>query len=300
MQQGRWDDIRKGRQLVPIGNYVLDWAPGAGDYRLWNFDPDSANPLTGPVQSGQLPEPFSEDTTFTGVQPPIPVQDDAADTPGTIDFMRSKIKHVVYYMIENRAFDHVCGWLYENDEPHHFVGPDEPFDGVSTSMYNYGGKDGKEKIHISKYKDGKLGSDYLLDLLPMDPYHENSDVLRQLFYDHDEGYANRETPNMGGFVWNNDIDQVMETYSPEQLPVLNGLAKHFAVSDRWFCSMPGGTDVNRAFSLTGSSENMLNNFQNGVEYQEWPKGLHRPSVWKVLNSNGFTDWKIRKRVVPDQ
>ncbi len=47
--------------------------------------------------------------------------------PGTIDFMRTKIKHVVYYMIENRSFDHVCGWLYEKGEQDiNFVGPDGP------------------------------------------------------------------------------------------------------------------------------------------------------------------------------
>ena len=38
--------------------------------------------------------------------------------------MRTKIKHVVYYMIENRSFDHVCGWLYEKgEEGITFVGP---------------------------------------------------------------------------------------------------------------------------------------------------------------------------------
>ena len=45
---------------------------------------------------------------------------------------------------------------------------------------------------------------------------------------------------MGGFVWNNGSPQVMQTYTPEQLPVLNGLAKEFAISDAWFCSMPSG------------------------------------------------------------
>ena len=44
------------------------------------------------------------------------------NTPGTIDYMRSKVKHVVYYMLENRSFDHVCGWLYDNDKPAQLIG----------------------------------------------------------------------------------------------------------------------------------------------------------------------------------
>jgi hypothetical protein len=101
---------------------------------------------------------------------------------------------------------------------------------------------------------------------------------------------------MGGFVWNNGSHQVMETFSPEQLPVLNGLAKKYGISDQWFCSMPGGTDVNRAFSITGSSFSMLNNFQNGAEYASWPDNPHRPSIWKTLWNNGFTDWTIYNAV----
>ena len=55
---------------------------------------------------------------------------------------------------------------------------------------------------------------------------------------YDEAYAERAKPEMGGFVWNNGVHQVMTTYTPEQLPVLNGLAGQFAVSDAWFSAMP--------------------------------------------------------------
>ncbi|WP_210422402.1 alkaline phosphatase family protein [Spirosoma sp. KCTC 42546] len=39
-------------------------------------------------------------------------------------------------------------------------------------------------------------------------------------------------------------------YSPEQIPVLNGLAKNYAISDDWFSSMPSGTTVNRALVMS--------------------------------------------------
>ena len=56
--------------------------------------------------------------------------------------------------------------------------------------------------------------------------------------------------------------------------------------------MPGATDPNRAFAFTGSTLGELNNFQNGPQYIDWPRTSRRPSLWKVLWSNGFTDWKM--------
>jgi phospholipase C len=299
LQQGRWIGLDAGHQLVPIGEHVLDWKPADRSYRLWRFDPHSADPLTGPVRSGVLPAALSADTALTGIQPPRPIDAARSQVPGTMDFMRSKIKHVVYLMLENRAFDHVCGWLYEKGETGiNFVGNDKPFDGARFGMFNVDpdAKGGPQKVYLDQYKDGKLSDDWILDFLPQDPYHDHSDVMRQFFFDNPHGYAERATPDMGGFVWNNGTHSVMSTYSPVQLPVLNGLARQYAVSDEWFSSMPGATDPNRAFAFTGSALCELNNFQNGNQYLYWPYTPHRPSVWKVLWANGFTDWKIYNSV----
>jgi phospholipase C len=40
---------------------------------------------------------------------------------------------------------------------------------------------------------------------------------------------------------------VMKCFRPDQLPVLNALAREFVVCDRWFSSMPGPTEPNRYF-----------------------------------------------------
>jgi phospholipase C len=299
VQQGRWADIDSQHQLVAIGDLVLDWVPATGAYRLWQFDPQSSNPLTGPLRQGVLPPEFDANTSITGFQPLLPMDAARKEQPGTIDFMRSKIKHVVYYMVENRSFDHVCGWLYDKGEKGmHFLGHDGPFDGASLEMHNIdpGAKGGQRQVSLYKYLGGKPDPHQPLDFLPNDPYHDNSDVLRQLYFLDKQGYANQATPNMGGFVWNNGVDAVMGTYSPEQLPVLNGLAREFALSDAWFSSLPGPTDPNRAMAFTGSTLGQLNNFQNGNQYIHWPESPHRPSMWKVLWANGFTDWKIYNSV----
>lgn len=302
IQQGQWKDIDASHSLAVIGEHVLDWTPADGAYRLWRFDPRSANPLTGPVRTGTLPPELDVNTVLTGIQGLRAVDAARSEVPGTMDFMRSKIKHVVYLMLENRSFDHVCGWLYDKGETGiNFVGDDRPFDGVDLDMFNVdpGMKDAQgnpTKVHVLKYKDGELSDDWDLDFLPQDPYHDKSDVMRQMFFGNRQGYQQRAKPTMDGFVWNNGVHEVMWTYSPEQLPVLNGLAKGFAVSDAWFCSMPGATDPNRAIAFTGSAGCTLNNFQNGTQYTYWPLSPHRQSMWKVLWTNGFTDWKIYNSV----
>ena len=297
LQQGSWSHITAEHQLVPMGEYVMDWLPSSGAYRLWTFDPTRADPLVGPLRTGVLPEGLRTGSTLTMVQQPRSINAQRAATPGTMDFMRSKIKHVVYLMLENRSFDHICGWLYNKDDVGiRFVGHDAPFDGASAQMFNMDpgapGQKEPEKVMLTQYKGGELSRDWDLDFLPNDPFHDKTDVLRQYFYGQKNGYEQRLTPQMGGFVWNNGVHDVMQTYSPKQLPILNGLARNYAVSDAWYCSMPSATDPNRAFAFTGSALGQLNNFQNGNTYINWPTNPHRQSIWKALWTNGFTDWKL--------
>ena len=293
VQQGRWSDITADHRLVAMGEHVLDWTPADRQYRLWAFDPGQANPLVGPVRSGTLPEGFDAHTTLLTVQPPLPVDATRAEQPGTMDFMRSKIKHVVYLMLENRSFDHVLGWLYEKDQPATFVGHDQPFDGASETMFNIDPTQGNKKVYLQAYKNGATSETWdTTDFLPNDPYHDKSDVLRQYFFDNRNGYVERAKPDMGGFVWNNGVPEVMWTYKPQQLPVINGLAKSFAVSDEWFSSMPGATDPNRAMAFTGSAQLMLNNWQNGNIYTYWADFPRRASIWKTLWTQGITDFKL--------
>ncbi|OMH38930.1 alkaline phosphatase family protein [Motiliproteus sp. MSK22-1] len=294
VQEGYWDEIDERHELTAIGDHILDWNPEEGTYRLWRFDPNHADVLIDPIREGKLPAGIGTDTKLTGYQPRIPVQKQQADRPGSTDFMRSKIRHVVYYMVESRSFDNVCGWLYEKgDRDCHYIGSQEPFDGASFENFNF---DRDRKVHVSQFKDGKLSDQWNLIALDQDPFHDTTDNLQQMFAE-PPGYWGRAKPDMGGFILNNANPQVMETFSPEQLPVLNGLARHFGISDRWFCSIPGGTDVNRAFSVTGSAFNKLGTWEGGNAYKYWPDSPHRQSIWKVLWSQGITDWKIYNSVL---
>ena len=70
--------------------------------------------------------------------------------------------------------------------------------------------------------------------------------------------------------------EIMKCFSPAQLPVLNALAREYAVCDGWRASMPGPTWPNRFFMMAASS--------GGLD--------HSPSVeqiaeWMTVDGFGF-------------
>jgi phospholipase C len=77
----------------------------------------------------------------------------------------------------------------------------------------------------------------------------------------------------------------MKCYSPDQLPVLNALAREFAVCDNWHASLPGPTWPNRMFVHAASSA--------GLE--------HSPSTaeivaWELTGSFAFPNGTIFDRI----
>ena len=289
--EGTWPDIDSSHRLLVIGEYLLDWVPSTREYTLWWFDPmQTANPLVGPMQNGVLPEGFDAGSMLTTVQNTVPVSKENANTPGTMDFMRDKIEHVVVYMLESRSMDSVLGWLHENNPSNlNFVNAEPPFKGTSTS---YSNKANGETFNVYKFEDGKLSTEYDLTAPAMDPFHGTPDSIHQQYAEGYAGYFSGATPDMSGFVKNNCRGDVMVTLDPAQLPVLNGIAGSYSVSDYWFSGLPGGTDSNRAIALTGSAFNITTTYEGNPQYEYFPEQARRQSIWKVLWNNGITDWKI--------
>jgi len=46
-------------------------------------------------------------------------------------------------------------------------------------------------------------------------------------------------------------------------PIINTLAVEFGVFDKWYCSVPGPTDPNRGYFMSGTSDGAITNF-NGT------------------------------------
>ncbi|MFN3536850.1 MAG: alkaline phosphatase family protein, partial [Brevundimonas sp.] len=221
------------------------------------------------------------------------------------------VKHVVVLMLENRGFDHLMGWLYDDKvQPRHIdgrEGEDQAFMGLS----------GLDKQALADLAN-PTPSGGVLPInkgarSPKTPAYNTGEsfehIMNQLWTKglKPEAWFNREArealiqkmvgdhqPTMRGYVLDynldvqqhmkislgkDDLSEVLDTYTPEQVPVLSGLARYYAVSDEWYCSVPSQTNTNRAFSLSGTSRGMVNNsfydpdtWNPGVKVMRWWEG----------------------------
>jgi Phospholipase C len=197
-----------------------------------------------------------------------------------------QIDTIVMLMLENRSLDNVLGWLHRDGDrrtpvhcwppqsrPPYFDGlPDDAVCFRGTTPFRptrgFGGL-GPQRLRSPRY----------------DPNEGIASVEVQMY-----GDGERSIPDPGR--WGDDApmtgfaadfpswvawmtSDVMGAYAPEDLPVLNGLAESFAVSDRWFGSVPTETDPNRGFSLCGTAD--------GDEYELPRKIFHEPTLFNGLN-----------------
>ena len=64
-------------------------------------------------------------------------------------------------------------------------------------------------------------------------------------------YISTFTAEMGRQPTYEEYAQIMTGYTPEQVPVLSGIAKGFGVFDHWFSEVPSQTFMNRSFWTAG-------------------------------------------------
>lgn len=182
-------------------------------------------------------------------------------TPNATPIMPA-IEHIVLLMLENRSLDNLLGWLYPAGATPSRCIPStfNKFDGlVETRDFNeYKGT----RVSVAQGTQDYRQPCRVPGFDPHEPYHY---VNQQLFGDGNSGtYEPPPSPTpalMKGFAYDYDaryeswaqLREVMGAYSPSQLPILNGLARAYAVSDRWFSSVPTQTNPNRAFSICGTS-----------------------------------------------
>lgn len=192
----------------------------------------------------------------------------AGATPKKLDErILPQIKHVVVLMFENRSFDNIFGYLYQDGEvPKHYVPPEnqKPVDGLSgkqlenASYYVNGGVPVYASCGTTSWamKGTTIGPTYIPT---PDPGEEFGRVKNQIVANM-HGFLNDYVYNVKESGGSDDsARQIMQSYSPEQLPVISSLARSFAVSDAWYASVPSQTWPNRAFLQAGSSGGHVNN-----------------------------------------
>ena len=248
------------------------------------------------------------------------------------------VKHVVVLMLENRGFDHLMGWLYDDKvKPTQILGregDERPFMGLSSLD-----KQALADLANPTPSGGSLPVNRGARS-PKTPAYNTGEsfehIMNQMWTKglKPEAWFNREArealiqklvqegqPTMRGYVLDynldvqqhmkislgkDDLSEVLDTYTPEQVPVLSGLARYYAVSDEWYCSVPSQTNTNRAFSLSGTSRGMVNNsfydpdtWNPGVKVMRWWEGKSHSDelpvstrcLFEVLEQHNY-DWKV--------
>jgi len=185
------------------------------------------------------------------------------------DAQLDQIDHIVVLMLENRSFDHMLGYL---------------------SLPPAAGGKGRTDV------DGLTGSETNIDsngtafpvarmtspIMNGDPCHEADCVTEQL------------DDNNGGFLRNyakvvvSNPEFIMHYFTGADVPVYDHLASDFCICDRWFCSLPGPTQPNRAYALAGTSDSRNVNF--GSTELLLGEGFLGKTIFEVLPNT--VSWKV--------
>src|SRR5271163_3072382 len=197
------------------------------------------------------------------------------------------IDHVILLMLENRSFDHLLGYLYPRSG--NFDGLDgtqsnRDLDGTAASVYPITPEhDNAYYYPLANPAEGFVATNEQLfssDTAPADGKAANDGFVTS-FANELASPAHPLDPKLVGA----QPSSIMGMYSPETLPVLCGLAKGFAVCDRWFASVPTQTVPNRTFAVAGTSLGYTNNSAHRVP------AFNTPSVFGKLADAGQT-WTI--------
>jgi phospholipase C len=217
-----------------------------------------------------------------------------------------KIEHIVVLMMENRSFDNVLGRLY----------PDDPnFNGVKDSMSNP--RPNGELAYVfagtdmtAPFPDPNEPYDYVYmqqfnppsspeSVPPFPPPCPipltNATPSMQGFvldYVNALSQANQEAAKHGRPPFDVDPGVIMNCFAPTSLPVINGLAKAYAVCDNWYSSVPTQTFPNRSFVHAATSSGNVYNTWGGEHF--WDKGIfinNTPTIYNLLEAANIS-WKI--------
>ena len=237
--------------------------------------------------------------------------------------LKSKIKHIVVLMLENRSFDNLLGWLYEDRKIPKYKSFQQSFEGLKDDLWNpldnidSDGLPFIEKIPIARNGQKKKWKGKLVPNPPdftlpdPDPGEGFADTNHQLFLEYRVNSLYPPEPTNMGFVQNyqnamlygkyafnsepTDPRKIMRCYTPKQTPVLSELARSYAVCDQYYASVPSQTLPNRSFVHAGTSCGNVNNSPNPFceaetifnqiqdEIENGNKGLS----WGVFGDNLF-------------
>jgi phospholipase C len=177
----------------------------------------------------------------------------------------ARINHFIVLLLENRSFDHLFGFatppageklenlLALDSLPSNLLNPAKAESAANPSFPV--SQPAPFAVHD---KEG--------------PSHSFNAVNTQLSGS-SRGPSDTNPPENNGFAlsYSNSLSQhtrnvphtqiaeVMQCFSPDQLPSLNQLAQEFCLCDHWHCEVPGPTMPNRMFMHAATSEGYIHN-----------------------------------------
>ena len=234
--------------------------------------PDLTKP--GEMPPSEIPSPgrfFGPDVAFPGPLPAV---------SGSARILGETFEHVVVLQMENRAFDHIMGYLY----------PSNPnFNGVANKnlsnpipAYAPGSQAGSVAVARATTLQSPIldpAEQYTAVNLALynqfnPPSNQNAKEEADFVapYNLPDGGAYSPAP-MNGFVtsfyWRllsmgksadyASYSTIMDCFPPSLVPVISQLAQGFAVCDNWYCGVPSQTYCNRSFFHAASSSGYLVN-----------------------------------------
>jgi len=223
-----------------------------------------------------------------------------------------KIEHIVVLMLENRSFDNMLGWLGTSDGGSQLVNgvagqnwsnpipeyADHPEGvtsipvGIETVMTNPNPDPGEEYAHINTQLFGQvIPEENRFKKHPEKPYNlpelpSYADAPMNGFV---IDYVNTFNILRGRMPTYEEYKIIMNCHTEDNLPVLNTLAREYAVFDAWFSSVPSQTLCNRSFMHAATSHGYVLN----SPFYHWL--LHdAPTIFNRISDKNDPDltWKI--------
>ena len=216
--------------------------------------------------------------------------------------------HVVVVLFENRSLDNVLGRLYGPQDNKTFDGvagkdlsnpiPEWAEHGaerkvvpytVATDMDSPNPDSGEEYQHTNTQLYNILNEQNRFKLAAemTAPYNAPAPGRAPTMDGFVTDYISTLTAELGRQPTYEEYSQMMTGFTPEQLPVLNGLARAFGVFDHWFCEVPSQTFMNRSFWTAATSSGFVVN----DPAKKWITGNDAETVFERLDQHGKT-WKV--------
>jgi phospholipase C len=218
------------------------------------------------------------------------------------------LDHVIVVVFENRSLDNVLGRLYGPADGKTFDGvtgkdltnpiPDWAEHGADRKVVPYGVTTDLDSPNPDTGEEYPHTNTQLFNILA----EENRFKLGAEISAPGNAPEPGRAPTMDGFVTDyistltaelgrqptyEEYSQVMTGFTPEQIPVLSGLARGFGVFDHWFSEVPSQTFTNRSFWTAATSSGLVMN----QPVKNWLGENTAETIFNRLEEHGRT-WKV--------